>query len=376
MLHRGTPRYPSAHALALAFEELGSDLEAVIYVDHAVLSSEAPPENLEAVIDLLGEVVRAPIFSEIEIERGIVREEILDSLNDRGESVSADELVVALAFPEHPLGRPITGTLASVERFDLALLQRFHREHYVTENMVVSVCGPIDSARVTAAVERAFAGIPRTGVATAAPPEAFSGPRFGYVADPGSKTAVRIGLRAPGEADPLERATELLVRVLHDGMSTRLYHAICDERGLSYDASASYEAFSDSGLLVLSSDSAPERIEALLEAMFAVTHELSDSGPTDTEVEKAKRRFAWQSEAMFDDPLDLAEYLGLGALTGVCTTPWERSAELARVRTSEVHAAARALFVPERLALAIVGQLNARQRRAVERLTTSFWRAR
>ena len=46
MLHRGTTTYPTAHTLALAFEELGSELGAATYVDHTVIGAGAPLENL------------------------------------------------------------------------------------------------------------------------------------------------------------------------------------------------------------------------------------------------------------------------------------------------------------------------------------------
>lgn len=372
MLHRGTPAHPSAHALALAFEELGSELGAATYVDHALLSAEAPLENLGAVIDLLGQVVKSPIFSAIEIERGIVREEILESLNDRSEPISADELVVALSFPNHGLGRPITGTIDSLERFDVPTLERFHREHYGARSMVVSVSGPVDSEQVFRNVERSFADLPSGNVPTDAPPAPLDGPRFAYVKEAGSQSAVRLAFRAPGERDPLEPAADLLLRTVDDGMSTRLYHSVCDERGLSYDVSASYEAFADSGLFALAGDSAHERVEALLEALYGIVRELRDNGPNEAELTKAKRRYAWHVNAIFDSPLDLAAFLGLGALTGVSRTPWERADQLAAVDRALVHEAARKIFDPSALAVAIVGQLSPKQRRGIERLNATF----
>jgi predicted Zn-dependent peptidase len=156
MLHRGTHAYPSAHALALAFEDLGSELGAATYVDHTVLAAGAPPENLMRVIELMGELVQSPVFSAIEIERGIVREELLESLNDRGESVDADEAVIALAFPNHGLGRPIAGSIAALDRFDVPALTDFHAANYHGNGVVVSVAGPIDVEQTSRTIERAF----------------------------------------------------------------------------------------------------------------------------------------------------------------------------------------------------------------------------
>jgi predicted Zn-dependent peptidase len=372
MLHRGTRSHGSAHALALAFEELGSELGAATYIDHTLLTANAPPENLARVLGVLGEVVTAPVWSGIEIERGIVREEILESLNEDGDPVDPDELVVAMAFPDHALGRPITGTLDALESFDVPTLQRFHEQHYTARNMVVSVSGPIDAAAIAETVERAFDGLGAGEPWTSAPPPPLSGPVFRYVDDAGSQTALRMTFRAPSERDALEPAVELLLRTLDDGMSTRLYHEVCDERGLAYDVSASYEAFADSGAFTLGGESAHGSSERLLSAFFEVVDSLRREGPSEAELDKAKRRFAWQMRSLLDDPSELAAFLGLGELTGVARTPEERHQKLSAVSRESVHAAARAVFQKQALAVAAIGHLSANKRKALERLVLSF----
>ncbi|HWA77122.1 MAG TPA: pitrilysin family protein [Polyangiaceae bacterium] len=372
MLHRGTRSHGSAHALALAFERLGSELGAATYVDHTLLSANAPPENLNQVLALLGEVVSAPVWSGIEIERGIVREEILESLNEDGDPVSPDELVIALTFPDHALGRPITGTLAALDRFDVPALQRFHDQHYSASNMVVSVSGPIDPDEVGATVARAFEGLGAGAPLTSATPAPLSGPVFRYLDDAGSQTALRMTFRAPSEQDALEPAVELLLRTLDDGMSTRLYHQVCDERGLAYDVSASYEAFADTGAFTLGGESAHGSSEKLLTAFFEVVDDLRREGPSELEVEKAKQRFGWQMQSLLDDPGEFAAFLGLGELTGVARTPEQRKRELFAVSRDRVHAAAQAVFQKEALAVAVVGQLREKQRSALSRLVERF----
>lgn len=372
MLHRGTRSYGSAHALALAFEELGSELGAATYVDHTLLSANSPPENLDRVLRLLGELVTAPVWSGIEIERGIVREEILESLNEDGDPVDPDELVIAMAFPGHSLGRPITGKLEALERFDVPTLQRFHEQHYAADTMVVSVSGPIDPSAVADTVERAFEGLGLGNVAPVQAPSALAGPAFRYVDDAGSQTALRMAFRAPSEQHELEPAVELLLRTLDDGMSTRLYHQVCDERGLAYDVSAHYEAFADAGIFTLGGESAHGSSEKLLTAFFDVVASLRDEGPSEVELDKAKRRFAWQMRALLDDPGELAAFLGLGELTAVARTPDERRLALAGVSREAVHAAAKAVFQKEALAVAVVGQLGGAKRKALERLLSAF----
>ena len=90
MLYRGTSRLPSAHAVNLAFEQLGGYLYAATQTDFGVFSCTLPPESLREASALFGEVIRSPSFRDIEVEKGIVCEEILEDLDDEGRQVDAD----------------------------------------------------------------------------------------------------------------------------------------------------------------------------------------------------------------------------------------------------------------------------------------------
>ena len=58
------------------------------------------------------------------------------------------------------------------------------------------------------------------------------GARRRHVGSPGSQTDLRISFLPPGENDAQSPAIEMLLRIIDDGMSTRLYHRLCDASGL------------------------------------------------------------------------------------------------------------------------------------------------
>ena len=176
----------------------------------------------------------------------------------------------------------------------------------------------------------------------------------------------------PGERDADEPATELLLRVLDDGMATRLYERLCDERGLCYDVSASYEAYADAGLFDVAADAAPERAEDVLSEIFGVLRSLRDDGPSLAELEKAKHRFAWQLAEQDDDPAALSSFYGLGELTGVARTPGERKELLEATTLTDVKRAAERLFTRDSLNLLIVGPLGKKVRDRLERAARAF----
>ena len=370
MLHRGTGNHPSAHAQALAFERLGATLSAATYADHGVLSVAVPPQSVDPVLALLAEVCRAPLFDAIDVERGIVREEILESLDANGRRTAPDDLLREVAFPEHPLGYPITGTLKTLARFDRALLRRCHRRHY-TSDLVVTVAGRFTPSVVARTVAKGFR-LPAGRVPRSRPPRPVTGPQVKHVRDASSQTALRFGFRAPGLKDTNEAAAELLLRVIDDGTSTRLYHRLCDERGLCYDVSALYEAHEDVGLFELAADCSHDNAIEVAEEIVSLCRELRDPGPRAEELDKARSRMGWQLESMLDSPADLAAFHGFAELFGISPTPAARLAEFDRITPRAVRAAAQQVLRAERLSLLTVGTLSASESRKLARVVAGL----
>jgi predicted Zn-dependent peptidase len=374
MLYRGTPALPNAHAQALAFEGLGGTLYAATAADHGLMTLTLPPETLLEALPLLGDVVQRPLFSSIEVERRIVHEEILEDLDDDGRQVGADNLVRGLLYDDHPLGFPITGSLATLASFDEPSLRAHHARHYVATNAVLAVAGALPEGLVPA-LERALGPLPAGARAPATPPPpppAGRPGRFRYVESDGSQTDLRVAFRAVGEHDRREPAAEVLLRLVDDGMSTRLYERLCDDKGLCYDVSASYEAYEDDGVFDLAAETQHARAPEVMRELLALCAQLAEHGPTDAELDKVRKRAAWGTRAMLDDAEALASFYGLARLAGIAPDPAARCDELLAVTRDEVRAVAEHVFRPERLAAVAVGVLNKADRARVERAVRTF----
>jgi predicted Zn-dependent peptidase len=360
MLFRGTPRHPSAHAQALAFERLGGTLYAATHVDHGEMSVTVPPKNLVQILEILGEVAAEPILSELEVERGIVREEILEDLDDDGRDIDADNLVRALMYEDHPLGFTITGHIDQLDRFDDQLLRAHHARHYTAANAVLAIAGNLGDLDACAlAAERAFGSLHRgERIPSSAPRLEQKKARIRFVENQSSQTELRIAFRAPSERDPAEPATEMLLRILDDGMSTRLYERICDRLGLCYDVSGAFESYEDDGVIDVAAGARHSRTPQVAREVFTLLHEVCDHGPTEAEMEKARDRHLWSVEAMLDDPEETSAFHGLSALANVTRSPMVRHEQLCAVTRDGVREAAQRIFRPDRLSLTAVGLLK------------------
>jgi len=359
MLYRGTPRLPSAHDVNLAFERLGGFLYAATQTDFGVFSVTLPPESLPEATALFAEILMQPSFADIEIEKGIVCEEILEDLDDEGRQVDADNISRALIYPSHPLGFTITGDAATVKSFDKPMLRAHHARHYTSAASVLGFSGPVDADAAFALAEAAFAAYPRgEAVSAEAPPLSQRKPRLKIVENVSSQTELRVCFRAIGESSPHRAAMDMLMRVIDDGMSTRLYHRICDSQGLCYDVSAGFDGYEDDGVVDFAAGVQHGRVTRVTREILQLVAELAEHGPTDDELGKAKQRYAWEQTAMLDSAEDLAGFHAGGYLFGRPEGLADRRARLEAVTREEVRAMAEVLTAPSRLNVVAVGLLE------------------
>ena len=368
MLFRGTPTHPTAHAQARAVERLGGTLYAATHTERGHMSVTLPPESVDAGVALFGEIVARPVFADLEVERGIIREEILESLDEDGNVIDPDNLTRARMYPSHSLGLPITGTLESVDAIDEACLRDHHRAFYTGHNAVLCLAGPIETSHGLELVGRCFDRLPPGRPPDTSTPLAQSKPTFLYADNQGSQTDLRLAFRAPGWTDPDEPATELLVRLLDDGMSTRLYARICDEKGLCYDVSADYEPFVDDGVLdfaaVVRHASAPR----VMRELVTIVRELVNEGPSEEELRICKNRHRWEMQSLLDHAEGLADYHGVAELQNDLISLEARHSRLEAVSRDDIVRAARRIFQQRNATAVAVGLLRREQRKEIEQL--------
>jgi predicted Zn-dependent peptidase len=372
MIFRGTDRLRDAHAVNATFERLGASLEACTHVDYAVFELDLPRESFHEAAALLAEVLAEPRFPSIDVERGIVSEELLEDLDDAGRQVNPDNIVRAATYGRHPLGMTITGGKREIERFTVEDLHRHHGRHFGGPSMVVVASGAFEAEAALATLERAFERFPSTPAVAIEAPVPQREPITRHVRDAASQTDVRLSFRAFGERDPRMPALEALMRVVDDGMATRLYRRLCDEGGLCYDTSGSYEVFEDDGVVDFAASVRHDRASA--GGILALMEDLAESGPTEDEVALAIRRHRWDVESALDSPASLSHTLGVSWLFGQARSFEEQLGRLDGVTCEGVREVAALLAQGDRLTVATVGLAPLRERKRIDALVRSYRR--
>ena len=359
MLYRGTPRLATAHDVNHAFESLGGYLYASTQVDYAVFSVGVPPESLERASELFADVLMNPTFSDIEIEKGIVQEEILEDLDDDGRQIDADNLSRKLIYPTHPLGFTITGTEATVKSFEPKMLRAHHARHFTAGAGVLVFAGNVAEKDAFSLAQKYFSNFPKGDrPATSPPPATQKKPRLQILDNSSSQTELRVSFRAIADDAPDKPAMDMLMRLVDDGMSSRLYHRICDARGLCYDVTAGFDGYEDDGIVDFAAGVQHARTSRVTSEMLTLIRELATEGPTEDELAMARRRHAWEMAALADSPEDAAGFFGHGVLFGRSPAISQAIDRLAKVTKEDVMALAHKLCEPDRLNVVAVGLLE------------------
>lgn len=370
MLFKGSADFPTGLELERAFEALGGSANAATDAETTCFHSRFHPEHVPEGIELLASMLRRPLFNGIEIERRIILEEALADLSETGRQINPDNLIAALLFPNHPLGRPTLGTRSSIERLSLAQVQSHYDAFYAPGNTVLTVAGPISPEAVFEAARTSLAEWEGPSPKPARPWQAADqtmGPEVRWVRDAGSQVAMQFAFRLPGRDD--EHAVDLRVwrRVLGWGGMSRLMMRLREELGLTYAVDAGLALYADVGLLAVDLAVSPENLTCATEAILEIFSGLTAEHLAEEELEHALRSYRYDLEYSRDQVDEMALRYAWGTITGSMRTIAGDLADLEKVTAEGLQETARRLFVPEQLKAAFVGPYRSADRRAVER---------
>jgi len=373
MLFRGCQGFPSSFALNDAIESIGGTLYAETGRDYSLYQIPLHPREVSRGLEILGDLFRTPRFVDIELERQIILEELLEDHDERGRNINIDDVSRGAVWGDHPLGFPIAGPVDNVKRFTTAEVRRHFARFYGARNMVLCVTGPVDPDEVAAQAQKAFARLP---VGERVAPRLAPGPRgeplLVVVPNEAAQTQVQVVFHGLPDVDPDYMALSAMMRFLDDGMSTRLHYQICDQKGLAYQVSGALEPLHDTALVDVDAACAHGKLFELVEQSLALLRQFRDEPVSEKDLTKAKRRYRGDIESSFDDLDSLGGWYGGTELFYKPRTHAKRVAQFEALTAADVQRVAQRVLVPERLTVAAVGEVKAATAKRLRALMARF----
>jgi predicted Zn-dependent peptidase len=312
MVFKGGDRYPTARLISEAVEGVGGTLNASTDREATVFWAKVPAERIDVAVAVLGDMLFRPrlLEEDVDRERQVVIEELRmyeDSPQDHVQT-----LYDAVMWPDHPLGWDVAGTEETVGSFGALDCRRHLERHYRRDDLVVSVAGAVEPSAVAELVSTALEQWPQRAAAPVSPLPATppSGPALSLVERRNSQANIVFGARAPSYRDERRFAADILNVVLGEGMSSRLFLELREERALAYDVHSFLTRVADSGTLGISLGCEPKQAIVAMRAAVAEMERLAAEAIPEPELERAKEYARGRLAVQLESTSALCNHLG------------------------------------------------------------------
>ena len=315
--------------------------------------------NNDESFELVRLAMTKPRFDADAVER--VRAQIIAGLkfdeNDPEEvaSLAWDRL----AFRDHPYGRPIKGTKASIAAISRDDLQDYVRRVFALDKLVITVVGDIDADTLGRALDHVFGPLPEASslsrVNDVKPP---LGPSREIITMEVPQSVAQFGHRAFSRKDDDFMAAYILNYIIGGGgFSSRLMEEVREKRGLAYSVHSNIFPYQHGAVFVGRVATKNEAVAQSLAVIKSALKRLAEGGPSAEELASAKSYLTGAYALRFESSSSIAnqllwiqiEDLGIDYVD-------ERNELIEQVTLEDIMRVAKRLIEADRLITTIVGK--------------------
>jgi len=352
---KGTAAYPSSRAISEAVEGVGGSFNAATDRESTVYWVRLPRREAATAMRVLGELIVRPALDEREIdqERAVIVEEIRSYLDDPAEYCQI--LFQQAMFGSGPLGREICGDEDGIRSLPAAMIRDFWVTTYRPANVVLAIAGDMEHEQAVGLASAAFGT--GNGAAPDWPPapDLPAGDRILTGKRDTAQAQLALGIPGLRRDHPDAWTLAVLNAVLGDGMSSRLFLSLREERGLAYDVSSGVVEYADAGALEVSAGVDPDHLPEALDAILIELSRLRNDLVPDDELAKAKAYLAGGLELRLEETRHLAGWVGgQEALHEKVLTLDEALEAIAAVDAASVRSLAETLIRDDGLRMSVV----------------------
>ena len=353
MAFKGT-KTRSALQIAEAIEDVGGYINAYTSREMTAYYARVLEDDVTLGLEVIADILLNPVFdpSEIEVERGVILQEIGQAL-DTPDDVIFDWLQEA-AYPDQALGRTILGPSERVSSFSRDDLSGFVGEHYGPNQMILSAAGGIDHDAIVRQAEDLFGHLPRSAPSALIQPAAFGGGEKRMTKDL-EQVHFALAFEGPDYRDPEIYTAQIYATAMGGGMSSRLFQEIRENRGLCYTIFAQAGAYEDTGLTTIYAGTSAEQIAELTNITMDEMKRAADD-MSEAEVARARAQMKAGLLMGLESPSNRAERLArLMSIWGRIPELSETIAYVDGVTTAGVRAFAAKVATDAGAAMALYG---------------------
>ena len=361
LLFKGT-KTRTAMDIAVAFDSVGGSSNASTGKEHTSYYAKVQDKALPIAVEVIADMLTSSLIDETEFEneRPVILEEL--AMNDDDPQDVAHEAFSEAVLGDHPLGRPIGGTIETISNVSRAAVWEHYQQNYRPQDLVVTAAGSVDHQELIKLVEQALdsAGwdlgleakpVPRRLLT---PAKILRGSKLNVIHRPISQVNILVGSEGLYVDDPRRYAMGVLNTVLGGGMSSRLFQEIREKRGLAYSVYSFNQGYSDAATFGLYAGCSPAKAKEVTQLMIAELEKVAESGITQDELALAKGNISGSLALKFEtNQARMSRLASAEIVSGEFMDLDETIARFDDVVLSEVQALARDLIEKPRSIVAV-----------------------
>lgn len=286
----------SALEIAEKIESIGAGLGTDASTDYFSLSLKTVSADFPSMLQLLGEIMRSPIFpeSEVELERKLTLQSIR-SQKEQPFNVAFNQLRQQM-YPQHPYGVSVLGTEATVSSLTRNQLQQYHQTYFRPDNLVISLSGRITQKQGQDLIAKVFGDWqkPDQPLPISQLQSPLLNPSQQEIIQDTQQSIVMLGYLGTKVNLDDYPVLKLINTYLGSGLSSRLFVELREKRGLAYDVSAFFPTRLDTAPFITYMGTAPSNTEIAIEGLSTEVARLTQEILSESEIQGAKNKLLGQ----------------------------------------------------------------------------------
>ena len=321
LLFKGTTTR-SALDIAVAFDAVGGEHNALTAKEYTCYYAKIQDRDLPMAVEVIADMLTSSLLdpAEFETERGVILEELAMADDDPGDV--ANERFFEAVLGDHPLGRPIGGSPATIKAATRDAVLSHYRANYRPQDLVITVAGAVNHDELVDGVTRALTAAGWDLGVTARPVERrdptldpiVRGDALTVVQRPIEQANVIVGVPGLAAGDDRRATLSVLNSIFGGGMSSRLFQEIREKRGLVYSVYSFSPSYSDAGVFGMYAGCTPAKAAQVTELMIGEFRRMAD-GVTADEIQRAIGQLSGASALALEDSDTRMSRLGRSEIT-------------------------------------------------------------
>jgi predicted Zn-dependent peptidase len=356
MFFKGTKKRPTAFAISNELDKVGGEFNAFTSKEYTGYYAKVSREQAGLAIDIIGDILLNSKFeqAEIERERGVILEEI--NLYENNPAMHIEDVFERCLYGDTPAGWDTIGTKENIKRFKRQDFLNYWQSHYQGRDVAAGLAGAFtggDEALARKLFTRIKPG-EKNKREKFTPQQVI--PRLKVKQQKTKQVNFSLGVQAYSYHHKDYETGKLLSVILGGSMSSRLFIAVRERRGLAYQVHTDAEGYYDSGYLTTTVGTSPDKIAEAVRVILNEYKRISREGVNAAELIKAKDFIKGKLALNLESSDDLAGwYLKQEILDREAIAPQEYLKKISAIKLTDIKRVAGELFQSNRLNLAVIG---------------------